>query len=90
MMDYRVTESTLNPVCEEVRDPTIKTSIQETYNILTEMNEKLNEFSQIVNGKPHDEKVQKNAISLWDESRMLVALAYNNLQILDEIKKSII
>ena len=89
-MDYCARESTLNPVCDEVRDPTIKMSIQEAYNILTEMNEKLNEFSQIVNGKPHDDKVQKNAISLLDESRMLVALAYNNLQILDEIKKSII
>ena len=89
-MDYCARESTLNPVCEEVRDPTIKMSIQEAYNILTEMNESLNEFTQIVNGKPHDEKVQKNAVSLWDESQMLVALAYNNLQILNEIKKSVI
>lgn len=89
-MDYCAKESTLNPCCDEVRDPTIKMSIQETYSILTEMNEKLNEFSQIVNGEPHDDKVQKNAVSLWDESRMLVALAYTNLQILDEIKKSII
>lgn len=88
-MDYCVQESTLN-ACDEIRDPTIKMSIQETYNILTEMNEKLKEFSQTVNGKPHDEKVQKNAVSLWDESRMMVALAYQNLQILDEIKKSII
>lgn len=89
-MDYCARESTLNPVCEEVRDPTIKMSIQETYNILTEMNGKLNEFAQIVNGKPHEEKGQKPVSSLWDESRMLVALAYDNLQILDEIKKSII
>lgn len=89
-MDYCAKESTLNPCCDEVRDPTIKMSIQETCNILTEMNEKLNEFSQIVNGKPHEEKGQKPVSSLWDESRMLVALAYNNLQILDEIKKSII
>ena len=89
-MDYCAMESTLNPVCDEVRDPTIKMSIQETYNILTEMNEKLNEFAQIVNGKPHEEKGQKPVSSLWDEAMMLVALAYNNLQILDEIKKSII
>ena len=89
-MDYCARESTLNPVCEEVRDPTIKMSIQETYNILTEMNEKLNEFAQIVNGKPHEGNEQKPVSSLWDESRMLVALAYNNLQILNEIKKSII
>ena len=89
-MDYCVRESTLNTVCEEVRDPTIKMSLQETHNILTEMNEKLNEFSQIVNGKPHEEKEQKPVASLWDEARMLVALAYNNLQILNEIKKSII
>ena len=89
-MDYCARESTLNTACEDVREPTIKTSIQETYNILTEMNDKLNEFSQIVNGKPHEEKGQKPVSSLWDEARMLVALAYNNLQILDEIKKSII
>ena len=89
-MDYCARESTLNPVCGEDRDPTIKMSIQETYNILTEMNEKLNEFSQIVNGKPHEEKGQEPVASLWGEARMLVALAYNNLQILNEIKKSII
>ena len=88
-MDYCAKESTIKS-CDEVRDPTIKMSIQEAYNILTEMNEKLNEFAQIVNGKPHEEKGQKPVSSLWDESRMLVAMAYNNLQILDEIKKSII
>lgn len=90
MMDYCARESTLDPVREEVRDPTIKMIIQETYNILTEMNEKLNEFAQIVNGKPHEEKAQKTASSLWDESRMLVAIAHNNLQILNEIMKSVI
>ena len=89
-MDYCARESTLNPVREDVRDQTIRMNIQETYNILTEMNDKLNEFSQIVDGKPHEEKGQKSVASLWDESRMLVALAYNNLQMLDEIKKSII
>lgn len=89
-MDYCAKESTLNPVCDEVRDPTIKMSIQETYNILTEMNEKLKDFAQIINGKAPEEKVMKNASSLWDESRMMVALAYANLQALDEIRKSII
>lgn len=92
MMDYCAKESTLNPVpCDEViREQTIKMSIQETYKILGDMNATLQEFAQIVSGKADGDNVQKNVGSLWEESRLMVALAYENLQKLIEIKRSII
>ena len=92
MNEYRVTESTLNPnICgEEVRDPTIKMSIQETFKILNDINAILRDFAQIVNGEKNEDKVRCDASSLWDEARMMVALAYDNLQKLNEIKRSII
>lgn len=92
MMDYCVKESTLNTAtCDEaIREQTIKMSIQETYKILGDMNATLQEFAQIVNGKANGDNVQKNAGSLWEESRLMVALAYENLQKMNEIKRSII
>ena len=88
-MDYCSKESTLNP-CEEIREQTIQSSIQETFKILSDMNTMLQDFAQIVSGKTNEEKVQKNAGSLWEESRLMVGLAYENLQKLREIKGSII
>ncbi len=87
-MDYCARESTLNPV-DEVKDITIKMNVQEAYSILSEMNEKLKDLAQLVNGKPHEEKVQNNAGCLLEESRMVVGMAYLNLQIIDDIRKSI-
>lgn len=88
-MDYCAREGTLNP-CEEIREQTIKMSVQETYKILSDMNATLQDFAQIVNGKANENNVQKSAGSLWEESRLMVALAYENLQKLNEIKRSII
>ena len=91
MMDYCVRESTLNDREEVVRDQTIKASIQETRKILLEMHSTLIEFASIVNGdQKNDNKVQRDASSLWDEARLLTALAYENLQKLNEIRMSII
>ena len=91
-MDYCAKESTLNSIpCDEaIREQTIKMSIQETYKILGDMNATLQEFAKIVNGKENGDNVPKNAGSLWEESRLMVALAYENLQKLNEIKRSII
>ena len=91
MMDYCAKESTLNRDDEVGRDQTIKSSIQETRKILLEMHSVLGEFASIVNGgQKTDDKIQKDASSLWEESRFLTALAYENLQKLIEIKMSII
>lgn len=54
------------------------------------MNCALQEFASIVNGTKPEEKTARDASSLWDESRLVVALAYENLQKLLEIKGSII
>lgn len=89
-MDYCAREPMLNDREEVVRDQTIKASIQETYKILRETNSSLKEFASIVNGDKPEDKTQRDASSLWDEARLLVALAYENLQKLNEIKMSII
>lgn len=90
MMDYCARESTLNSTDEVMREQTIKMSIQEAYKILRDMGSSLDELSQIVNGGRADDKTQRDASSLWEEARMLVGLAYENLQKLNEIKGSII
>ena len=92
MMDYCARESTLNRDDEVTRDQTIKSSIQETRKILLEMHSVLIAFASIVNGdqKHNEEKIQRDASSLWEESMLLAALAYENLQKLNEIKMSII
>ena len=91
MMDYCVKESTLNRDDEVVRDQTIKENIQETRKTLLEMQSMLFEFASIVNGvQKNEDKIQRDASSLWDEARLLTALAYENLQKLNEIKMSII
>ena len=91
MMDYCVRESTINRDEEVTREQTIKSSIQETRKILLEMHSVLGEFASIVNGdQKTDDKTQRDASSLWEESRLLTALAYENLQKLIEIKMSII
>ena len=91
MMDYCARESTLNRDEEVARDQTIKSSIQETRKILLEMHSVLGEFASIVNGdQKTDDKTQRDASSLWEESRLLTALAYENLQKLNEIRMSII
>ena len=89
-MDYCVRELPVNDREEVVRDQTIKASIQETYKILRETNSSLKEFASIVNGDKPEDKTPRDASSLWDEARLLVALAYENLQKLNEIKMSII
>ena len=91
MMDYCARESTLNMDEEVARDQTIKASIQETRKILLEMHSVLIDFASIVNGdQKTDDKIQRDAKSLWEESRLLTALAYENLQKLNEIRMSII
>lgn len=80
-MDYRE---------EEVKDATIKMDIQETYKIMNEMKCVLNEFASVVNGKHQEEKTPKDASCMWEEARMLTALAYENLKQLIDIKSSII
>ena len=90
MMDYCARESTLNDCVEEVKNPTIGMDIRETYHILCDMNNLLQEFAQLVNGKVREDKIKKDAGSLWEESRMLTALAYENMEQLKEIKGSII
>ena len=90
MMDYCAKESTINSTDEVMREQTIKMSIQETYKILKDMNCMLQEFSAIVNGSKQEDKTPRDASSLWEEARMVTALAYENLQKLSEIKGSII
>ena len=90
-MDYCARESTLNVDEEVARDQTIRASIQETRKILLEMHSVLVDFAVIVNGdQKNDDKIQRDAKSLWEESRLLTALAYENLQKLNEIRMSII
>lgn len=88
-MDYCAKESTINNCDEVMRDQTIKMSIQETKKILQDMSSSLGEFASIVNGSKLEDKAQRDANCLWDEARMIVALAYENLQKLNEIKMSI-
>ena len=90
MMDYCARESTVNTCEEAIRNQTVKMSIQETFNILCEMNALLQDFSQIINGQTHEDKIKKDASCLWEEARQMTALAYENLQKLNEIKGSII
>ena len=90
MMDYCARESTLNEMSEIAKEQSIKMSIQETHKILREMNCLLKEFASIVNGERKEDKTEREAICLWDEARLLTALAYENLQKLNEIKGSII
>ena len=89
MRDYSVTESTL---CEreEVGNITIKIDIQETFNVLVEMNKLLSEFAQIINGQSHDETVRKDVCCMREEARMMTSLAHENLKRLIDIKDSII
>lgn len=76
---------------EEVKkDQTIKMSIQETCKILREMKVALDDFGAIINGSKIEEKVPVDANCLWDEARMMTALAYENLHRLLEIRGSII
>ena len=89
-MDYCARESTLEPCCDGVKETTILMSIRETFKILGEMDAMLQDFAQIINGETHEEKKQLNAGSMWEEARLMTALAYENLQTLKEIKKSII
>ena len=89
-MDYCARESTLNP-CEEVREVSIKMNIQETFKILCEMNAALDEFNQIISGRTTEQKgPARDASSLWEESKMVASLAYENLHKLIEIKGKII
>ena len=92
MMDYCARESTINayPMEEVKKEQTIQASIQETHKILREMKVALDDFGAIVNGSKLEEKVPVDANSLWDEARMITALAYENLQRLLEIRGSII
>ena len=89
-MDYCARESTLNSCEDEIKNSTIKHDIQETFKILCETNAILQDFAQIINGQSHEEKVKKDANCLWEEARLMTALAYENLQKLLEIKGSII
>lgn len=86
-MDYCAREKTMDEV---VREQTIQMSINETNKILREMNCLLQEFASIINGSKQEDKTPRDASSLWEEARMLPALAYENLQKLIEIKGSII
>ena len=90
MMDYCVRESTVDDSVAVAREQTVGASIQETHKILREMNNILKVFASIVNGDKPEDKTERDVSSLWDESRLLVALAYENLQKLNEIKESII
>lgn len=90
MNDYCARESTLNSCEDEIRNSTIKNDIQETFEILCETKSVLQEFATIINGNTHDDNAKKDANCLWEEARMMTALAYENLQKLLEIKGSII
>ena len=96
-MDYCARESTLNAYdgeakyCEdEVKNTTIKSDIQETYKILCETNQVLQDFAKIINGQNNEVKERKDASCLWEEARLMTAMAYENLVRLQEIKGSII
>ena len=89
-MDYCARESTLEPCYDEVKETTIQMSIRETFKILSDMDAMLQDFAQIINGETHEAKKQLNAGSMWEEARLMTALAYENLQTLKEIKKSVI
>lgn len=89
-MDYCAKESTLQPAGDIVKEQTIKASIQEAYSILRETNCLLMDLAQVINGDKKEDRVPREATGLWDETRLIVALAYENLQRLAEIKGSII
>lgn len=95
-MDYCARESTLNAYeseaksCEGEAKATIKLDIQETYKILCETNQVLQDFAQIINGQNNEVKERKDASCLWEEARLMTAMAYENLVRLQEIKGSII
>lgn len=86
-MDYCAKESTFQPECEPA---TIKMDIQETTKILHEMYCTLNDFASIINGKVSGEHNKKDANNLAEEAHMMAAFAYDCLQKLNEIKRSII
>jgi len=90
MMDYCAKESTLNTCEDEIKNATIKMDIQETYKIMCEMSNVLQDVGQIINGQTHEEKTNKSASCLWEEARMLTSLAYENLCKMREIFGSII
>ena len=70
--------------------PTIKSSIQELRKLLMDTREELLTFSAIVNGDRRADEPMKDVSNLWEESRLVTALAYENLQLLREIKGSVI
>ena len=88
-MDYCARESTQN-TCEGEVKTTIKLDIQETYKILCETNSVLQDFAKIINGQNNEVKEHKDASCLWEEARLMTAMAYENLVRLQEIKGSII
>ena len=88
-MDYCVRESAFSPECEH-NDVTIKMDIQETTKILREMYCTLNDFASIINGKVSGENNMKDANNLGEEAHMMTTFAYDCLQKLNEIKRSII
>ena len=90
MNDYCARESTLNEMSEVAKEQSIKMSIQETHKIMLEMSNLLKEFASIVNGDKQEEKTPRDASCLWDEARILTALAFENLHKLIEIKGSIV
>ena len=94
-MNYCAKESTLNRYedREEVKDITIKANIQETGNILFEMESVLEDFAQIILGAQVEEKAPqpiKSVSCLSEESRFMVGLAYSNLSKLKDIKEAIV
>ena len=88
-MDYCTREIPIERE-DELGRQSIKNDVQETFNILSETHEVLNDFSQIVYGKTNEDKTRKDISCLCEEVKMLKALAFENLQILNEIKKTII
>ena len=89
MRDYGTMESPIAEVNEKL--PTVKDDIQETHSCLCEMSYVLNEFFAIVFGNKETEKdIPRDASSLSEEARMMVALAHENMKKLMEIKNGII
>ena len=88
-MDYCTRETTLQPE-GEIENVTIKMDILETTKILREMYCTLNDFASIINGKVSGENNKKDANNLGEEAHMMTAFAYECLQKLNEIKRSII
>ena len=89
MMDYRATEKIENEPIETGKT-SLQMIIQETNKIVCEMNATLTDFESIVTGSHSKEEQKMDVCCLYDEARMMAAIAYECLQKLKRIRNRVI